>query len=45
MMEDYSIDRGYLSDDSSLFKSRQHLEEVAERIARTVSEKILEDMK
>ena len=44
-MEDYNIDRGYLSDDSSLFKSQQHLEEVAERIARTVSEKILEDMK
>lgn len=44
-MMDNSIDRGYLSDDSSLFRSRQHLEEVAERIARTVSEKILEEMK
>lgn len=44
-MDGYKTANGYMSDDSSIFTSQQHLEEVAERIARTVSNKILEDMK
>lgn len=44
-MDGYKTANGYMSDDSSIFNSQQHLEEVAERIARTVSNKILEDMK
>ncbi len=44
-MKESREDFEYFNDGDSLFNSYKHLEEVAERIAKKVSDKILEGLK